>query len=183
MKKSALLVAIALVSYAVRAQNADYSFQKRNSIQLSTGGREDFFVPLSIQYERILFQGRHLAWNMNVGGMWQPLGNSTQKVAILDFGTVSLGEKHHWEAGTQVMLQDKRSVHHYNDQKLVGKSASWYTALRVGYRHQPVNDKWLVRINALFPVAYDSKRISWSRSYKIQNVLIPWPTVSVGRAF
>ncbi|MCF0074111.1 hypothetical protein LZD49_26750 [Dyadobacter sp. CY261] len=182
MKALISLVIFVFLSYLTKGQENTGKFQKLNSIQLELSGREEFLIPFSLHYERIIAQNAAIAWTIKAGGTYQPIGSSIQKAAILESGIMGQGEKHHWEVGLTGMLQDKKRST-MPGEAFSGKATSWYSAVRIGYRYQAADSRWIVRIGGLIPVAYDAENVDWSKSYKLRNVLFPWPAISIGRSF
>ena len=184
MKKAVILFLFLLIQTCAIGQDSNM-FLRRNSLQLELSGGDASFIPISINYERILLMSNKIAWNGKVGGIYKPWGNNPQKAATFELGMVSLGSKHHWELGLFTMLQDRKS--YMNDDRIIGtKSPPWYLAARGGYRYQRPDGKWLFRIGILLPFlrdAADDTGKEYRVQFKYQNILIPWPAISFGRAF
>lgn len=179
MKIFCLFLFILLSFFEVPAQ-VNNQFTSKNSVQLELSGRDDFFVPVSFAYERIIFQTKKLAWNVKIGGVYWPVGNKTQKAATIEVGAMTQGTRHHLELGAYSILQDKRN--RYGDSPLISVAGSWYLGLRAGYRYQKPGGKWLLRAGIIAPFIYDTD-MNPSTGYKFQNILLPWPAISVGRPF
>lgn len=185
MKIYNLIISILLINSAAFAQNI-HKFVKLNSIQLEASGGDDSFVPISINYERIFYSTQKLAWNVKIGGIYKNWGDTHQKAITAELGVISQGIKHHWEVGLFTMHQDKKRYETYKNNTLITLSAPWYMAVRGGYRYQTVQGKWLFRAGLLLPLIKNFSEDSnekFSPKFKAKNLIMPWPVISLGRAF
>lgn len=177
---------LVIYSIAVFGQSNPNEFKKLNSIQLEMSGAYDSFIPISLNYERVLHQTRRVSWNAKLGGIYKMWGNKPQRALTLEVGAVSLGQKHHVEVGFFTMLQ--HGVEYFGNRTNGGVlSAPFYLAARGGYRYQLADDKFIFRAGVLQPILMHIGD-EQARGYKVKftyrnNRVMLWPVLSFGRAF
>ena len=183
--KLGLLIYVLISSYLfAMGQNENTKFQNPNSIQVGLSGGNSYFIPLSINYERIVAQFSKTALSTQIGGTYFKWNDKKQKAVTLEFGILNLNKKNHWEAGMFFMLQDSKTNIKADMKDITIIHPPWYLAARFGYRYQRPAGKWLFRLGLQFPFLqkkYDNN--AQANKVQLSSVIIPWPSITLGRVF
>lgn len=156
---------------------------RTNSIQLSSIGYDQFFTPLSIGYEKIIFQKRTLAGAFKLGGTYYNFARKKQAAITSEFNLFTNSGRSHFECGLFFMNQNGRK-------RLVTQNGSsyqelppWYIALQSAYRYQAPGGKLVIRVGGQIPIIMTELISPEKKSVRIRPTIEPWLNISVGRSF
>jgi hypothetical protein len=168
----------------LRAQGPIEKIEKLNSIQLEMSGTGRYFTTIFLGYERIFHQTDKFAFLGKIGGGFWQNRRQIQKSAMFEAGIMNQANRHHFEMGIYAKIENINTEKGKNTPVAYYKTG-YVSGLRFGYRYQKPHSSWLVRTSAFMPIIYGSTtgQLSLSRSYRIQNILSPWPVISVGKSF
>lgn len=175
MKKIAFIMLLFVCSF--RGNTQERFFVARNSIQLEGPSRTIY----SLSYERILSEGKKIAWSSKVG-LGVKGGKPLRQGIYVDFGGITTRSKHHFEAGLQLAYFREKTplpTPQFTTAKPFIPSIS--VNPRLGYRFQKLNSGWIFRANAVFDLVH-SDYIE-GRIKPQMSVPIPWPLLAIGRSF